>query len=496
MNLKEVSELRRRFRMDRNAISRIYGCFVNSSREIVSYIDESVGILPQDEAEKYLNLLKKALSGKLGKNLIDIIFSTEQVADSDEHRLLMALRDSQLKDGDIREEFYQKIINSLDLGDSNYLILLAHDTYDVPHKNKNDEMDADASDAVFSYVVCCVCPVKERKAELGFFPGDNEFHSCAGQIVAAPELGFVFPAFDDRAANIYNALFYSRKADDIHEEVIDSVFHTTAPMSAAEQKEAFQNALSEALGDACNMELVQSIHDRLRDQIEQHKEIHDPEPLELSVSDAAAILRDNGVEEEKILAFRDNCFVDSNLTNFLNNPSIESVAVAVFHVTDSTMTALLGGAHIGVNQLPICISATSQLRAHIVATLATTQKAGQKRHITARSAVTLGFVHVQHRLYSYPVCAGDNAGMLPHCHNPIFHRADLSSLARTLERAVVSHNTVLTVKLPLLGKKVNVVLLEILISRIVSNHINRICQNTPDSKACKLLASLCDTAVL
>ena len=66
------------------------------------------GILPQDEAEKYLNLLKKTLSGKLGKNLIDIIFSTEQVADSDEHRLLMALRDSQLKDGDIREEFYQQ----------------------------------------------------------------------------------------------------------------------------------------------------------------------------------------------------------------------------------------------------------------------------------------------------------------------------------------------------------------------------------------------------
>ena len=117
----------------------------------------------------------------------------------------------------------------------------------------------------------------------------------------------MFPAFDDRAANIYNALFYSRKADEIHQEVIDSVFHTTAPMSAAEQKEAFQNALSEALGDACNMELVQSIHDRLRDQIEQHKESHDPEPLELSVSDAAAILRDNGVEEEKILAFRDSC---------------------------------------------------------------------------------------------------------------------------------------------------------------------------------------------
>lgn len=307
MNTKEISELRRRFRLDRNAISRIHGCFVNSSHEIVSYIDESMGILPQDEAEKYLNLLKKSLSGKLGKNLIDIVFSSEQVVDSDEHRLLMALRSTELKDSAVREAFYQKIINSLDLGDSNYLILLAHDAYDVPHKNKNDEIDAEASDSVFSYIVCCVCPVKERKVELGFFPGDNELHSCAGQIVAAPELGFLFPAFDDRAANIYNTLFYSRKPDEIHQEVIDSVFHTTAPMSAAEQKGAFQGALAETLGQACSMELVQSIHDRLREKIEQHKDSHEVEPLELPVSEISEILRDNSVGEDMIEAFQDNC---------------------------------------------------------------------------------------------------------------------------------------------------------------------------------------------
>lgn len=58
MNQKEVSELRCRFRPDKSAVSRIYGCYVNSSREIVSYLDESLGSMPQDEAEKYLSLLK------------------------------------------------------------------------------------------------------------------------------------------------------------------------------------------------------------------------------------------------------------------------------------------------------------------------------------------------------------------------------------------------------------------------------------------------------
>lgn len=307
MNLKEVSELRRRFRIDRNAISRIYGCYVNSSHEIVSYLDGSLGMLPEDESEKYLNLLKKVLSGKLGKNLIDIVFSTEQVTDSDEHRLLMELRKSELKDKELREALYQKIIGSLEMEDSSYLILLAHDAYDVPHKNKNDEMDADASDSVFSYMVCCVCPVKERKPELGFFPGDNEFHSCAGQVVAAPELGFLFPAFDDRSANIYNALFYARKAEELHQEIIDSVFHTTPPMSAAEQKETFRSALSESLGEDCDMGLLQTIYDCFREKIEQHKESKDPEPLEVTAKDVAAVLLDAEISEEKAKAFQNCC---------------------------------------------------------------------------------------------------------------------------------------------------------------------------------------------
>ena len=124
MNQRELGELRRRFRPEKSAISRVYGCYVNSSREIIAYIDQSLGLMPQEEAEKYLGLLKKALSGTLGRNLIDIVFSTQQVADSEEHRLLSALRTSELKDAEARDAFYQQVIGSLDMGENNYLILL------------------------------------------------------------------------------------------------------------------------------------------------------------------------------------------------------------------------------------------------------------------------------------------------------------------------------------------------------------------------------------
>ena len=308
MNQKELSELRRRFRPEKSAISHIYGCYVNGSREIISYLDEPMGMMPQEEAEKYLGLLKKALSGTLGRNLVDIVFSTQQVMDSDEHRFLMGLRDSQLKDGALRQSFYDKVITSLDMDGSNYLILLAHDAYDVPYKGRDGELQDDASDTVFSYIICCVCPVKDGKLELGFFSGENEFHSCAAnQIVAPPELGFLFPAFDDRAANIYNALLYSKKADQLHQEFINAVFRTEPPLSAAEQREAFEGALTGALEDACSIEVVQAVHERLRDQIVQHKETKDPEPLALTAGDIGNILRDCSVPEERVSAFLERC---------------------------------------------------------------------------------------------------------------------------------------------------------------------------------------------
>lgn len=307
MNLKEVSELRRRFRPEKSTVSRIYGCYVNgSSREIISYLDESLGTMPQEEAEKYLSLLKKSLSGSLGKNLIDVVFSTAQVMDSDEHRLLSALRESALKDGEIRETFYRTVIQALDMGEDNYLILLVHDAYDVPHRGKDGEPGE--SDEVFSYILCSVCPVKTCKTELGYFPGENEFHSCAaGQVVSAPELGFLFPAFDSRAANIYNALFYARKPDQIHQEFLDAVFRTEPPMSAAEQREAFEGALTGALEDACSLEVVQAVHGRLLEKIEANREDKEAEPPALSAGEIGGILRDCGVAEEKAETFREQC---------------------------------------------------------------------------------------------------------------------------------------------------------------------------------------------
>jgi len=308
MNTKEVSELRRRFRPNKNAISHIYGCYVGAAKQIIGEVDQSLSLLSEDDAEGCLGLLKKALSGSLGRNLIDVSFSTQQVADSEEHRLLRALRDSKLRDESLRRQFYERVIQSVEMGEDNYLILLAHDTYDVPFRSRNDELLDDSSDTVFSYIVCAVCPMREGKPGLGYIPSDNILHmKTAGQLAAPPELGFLFPAFDNRAANLYNALYYIHKPDFLHPEFIEGIFRTQPPMSAPEQKEAFESALSDALGAECSMELVQAVHEQMRERMDLHRESKDPEPLTVTAKDVGGMLRECGVEEERVSAFQDYC---------------------------------------------------------------------------------------------------------------------------------------------------------------------------------------------
>ncbi len=303
MNEKEIAELRRRFKPDKNSITHIYGCYVGETRQIVSQFDQSVALLPQEETERLLGLLKKSLSGTQGKNLLDIVFSTMQVADSDEHRLLMKLRDTMLEDESVRAELYEKIIGFLQI-EGNYLILLAHDSYDVPYRSRDGEEQEDAGSEVFRYILCAVCPVKPTKPALSYFVYENAFHTLEPDwIVSPPEAGFLFPAFDDRSTNIYSALYYSRDIGEIHQELVDALFKVDPLMPAAEQKENFRSILGETLEDDCKFEVVQAVRDQMCGLIEEHKASKTPEPLTLSKGAMKSVLRGCGVAARHVDAF-------------------------------------------------------------------------------------------------------------------------------------------------------------------------------------------------
>ena len=309
MNEKEIGEIRRRITPEKNTISRIRGCYVTEQKEILSEFDQTFGLMSEIECEELLKVIKKTLSGQIGRNLRDIEFTTAQVVDGSEHKLLSDIRNSSLTDDEAVKKFFKKVIDSVTF-EGNYLILLASDKYDVFTYSGDGKKNEDSTQ-VFNYFICSVCPIKLTKPALSYYAHDNAFHSiAANSVISMPEVGFMFPAFDDRQTNIYNSLLYTRDITASHDEFVKNVFAAEPPMPASIEKETFDAVLEDTVGDACSFDVVQAVHEKIFTMVEEHKAAKERDTLMISKGTVKNVLSDCGVDEEKISAF-DESFDES-----------------------------------------------------------------------------------------------------------------------------------------------------------------------------------------
>lgn len=306
MNKKEVAEIRRQYVPERCTISRICGCYVDAEKNIKTTMKEAFLSLPEDDAFKYFTIFKKTLSGTVGRNLVNLDFPLEEEHEGGHQEFLLKLRNSKLKDDALVEEFYNRIIDTFPFGE-NYYIILIHVAYDVPGKATDGTEMYDASDNVFEYLLCSLCPVHLSKPGLGY----NEAKNCIENriqdwIVDLPMKGFLFPAFNDRYTDIHSMLYYTKNATDLQEDFLKNMFGCTRiPLDADSQKETFNCLIADTLGTDCDYSVVKNIHEILNEKIEEFKD--SPEPLELGKQDVRRLFEDSGVPDSRMEDF-DQCY--------------------------------------------------------------------------------------------------------------------------------------------------------------------------------------------
>ncbi len=301
MNKKEISEIKKQFTPSHCAITRICGCYVDGEKEKKAQMKEMFLSLPEEEMFKYFDIFRKTLSGTLGKNLVNMEFPMETEDFGGTQAFLMSLRESQLNDPNLLNEFYDKVIESYDYGE-NYLILLIHSVYDVPGKTTDGLEMEDASDEVYDHILCAICPVKLSKPGLSYQAETNSFHDrIRDWIVELPEVGFLFPAFNDRCADIHNILYYTKNPEDLRSSLVDQLLGCVLPLTAKNQKETFQTIIEDTLGSDCDYETIRNIHENLHEMMEEKKE--EADPLVLDKTDIKNLLAGSGVHPEKLEDF-------------------------------------------------------------------------------------------------------------------------------------------------------------------------------------------------
>ena len=301
---KEINEIKGLYTLEECSIARMCGCYVDGEKHKITKINERFLNLPDEEKHKYFDIFRKTLSGTGGKNLIDMQFTTNSYADEGARTFLYKLRDSGLEDEKLLDEFYDKVISSYSyIG--NYLILLIHQVYDVPGKTKDNIEMEDASDEVYDYILCSICHVSLSKPGLSYDEADNMFHDKKqSHMVELPDIGFLFPAFNDRSEDGDKVLYYSKDANEFEHEFLSEVLDCEVPLEATSQKATFQSLITETLGDECNYETIKNIHENLNEMIQEQK--NNPKPVMLDKTEVKDLLEKSGVKEERLADFEEH----------------------------------------------------------------------------------------------------------------------------------------------------------------------------------------------
>lgn len=303
MNKKEISEIKRLFTPDRTPITRICGCYVDADKNKKTKMKEAFLSLSDEEMFKYFEILKKTLSGTIGRNLLDMEFPLTEEAGGGAQEYLMRLKKSRLKDDELLDEFYDKIIENF-LYPENYYIVIVHGAYDIPKKASDGIEMFDASDDVYEFILCSICPVRLTKPGLCYNEDTNAIEErIRDWFVEVPVTGFLFPAFTDRNTDIHSVLYYSKNPEELNADFARLLLGCELPLSASSQKEAFNTLISETLQNECTYETVRTIHQELNDLLDERKD--DPNPPALDKNDVKRLLMENGATEETLEHFDD-----------------------------------------------------------------------------------------------------------------------------------------------------------------------------------------------
>ena len=306
MNKKDVHEIKRRFTKNGCTFTKMCGCYVDGEHNKITTFTETFLNLEEDEFFKYLDIAKKVFSGTLGNNLLELEFPLAEEAPGGRQQFLLGLRESQLKNEDLLDRFYDLVIESYShVG--NYLILVFHDAYDVMKKTK-DNIEEDESEEVYEYLVCAICPVELSKPALGYQEEGNCIRSLIRDwVVGMPDTGFVFPAFTERSSDVHSVMFYTKNAKQPHSEFVEAGLGCVPRLTATEKKMTFEDIVKNVIGENEESKvLYMDIHDNINEMVELKRQgyedeegMSDKEPIMLTSLAFADILLDSGLTEEQ-----------------------------------------------------------------------------------------------------------------------------------------------------------------------------------------------------
>lgn len=246
MNKKEIAEIKKQFAVKHAVVNTICMTYVTEEKEILFTKKEYLTQMPEEEAGQYLDLLKKGLTGKIGKNLYTLDFPTVDGGSKEENAFQQVRK---MKEG----KFTQSIIDTYQ-SSNKYVILEAHGVYDVPGEEGY----------VYEFVEVALCPVQPSDDKLVC---DASKQVICGRVrdmlLSAPTDAFLYPAFHDRCEDIHSVLYYTKKPSVRQDVLLKDLTGNPRPLSNEEEMDIFHSSLVES--NIGSMEIIGHLYNKVQE---------------------------------------------------------------------------------------------------------------------------------------------------------------------------------------------------------------------------------------
>lgn len=300
MNKKEINEIKKNFSGADTpfVINKVVTAFVDAEKNIKCKDVKSFNLIEQDECDLLNEILKKSLSGTVGKNLLEYAFPKDAYLEGGTQPFLYEVLKSKFNNEELTDKFLNTVIEKTEYV-STYTIFSAHCTYSVFKKNKAEDLDLEA-DNDYNFILTAICPVELR---IDGFVYDEENNSIAkkdgsDRVVQPPTDAFLFPLFNDRSADINGVLYYTKNAKKPNISIVEELLGCEFSMDCQSEKETFHKILGEVVGDKLDYDMITTVNENIQQVIDENA--NETEVTTIDNNKLSTILWKSGIEQTEL----------------------------------------------------------------------------------------------------------------------------------------------------------------------------------------------------
>ena len=304
MNKNDIANIRKEFKLNspKMNIREIFTVYVQKETgEIYHHMCQPFQLLDQEAQELFLANFRKVLTGHLDSKLFELRFIRD-VEDSTQTILYEGLHSEITEDWqqymlDVVAKMFANTVYEFDT-----VVTFIRGEYRKHTKKRSLDSEEGGDDEVYSneFILCSLNKTDQPKKALLFdyiekeFKPNNVFDPIINLV--APMSGFLFPAFNDNAADVNHILYCAGKNNQPNEMFIEQVLNCEEVITAEEDKDIFELVLKNVIGDEVDSRTISNVYEEIDKIVQENEESEESEAPKLDYRDIERILDVSGVE--------------------------------------------------------------------------------------------------------------------------------------------------------------------------------------------------------